>query len=109
MNKIDTSQQVDSPLQFDKILTTTPHLVALIYAGWCPFCLQFLPIFRKYAEGKPHFLLARDDQEVLADRYGVDIIPTVLEFQDGAVTARLDGLPGSGLNETQLVNFIKEL
>lgn len=83
--------------------------MVLVYASWCPFCLQFLPVFQKYAAGKDHFLLAQDDQELLADRYGIEIIPTVLCFANGTVVARLDGVAGIGLNERQLVAFLKGL
>jgi hypothetical protein len=36
----------------------------------------------------------------------VDVVPTVLLFEKGAVTKRLDGAPGAGLDEKQLKKLV---
>jgi hypothetical protein len=38
----------------------------------------------------------------------VDTVPTVLIFERGKVTKRLDGEPGAGLNEAKLVKLLTE-
>jgi len=53
-----------------------------------------------------HFILAQDDAEVLAPRYAVKVYPTVLLFEKGAVSERLDGAAGVGLNEEKLLAFL---
>jgi hypothetical protein len=35
-------------------------------------------------------------------------VPTVLLFEKGRVTKRLDGAPGAGLDEKQLKNLVDE-
>ena len=45
----------------------------------------------------------------MADKYSVEVIPTVLFFENGAVVKRLDGILGVGLSEKQLSEFYKKL
>ncbi len=107
MNTQDKCDQVDQPQDLEKVLAAKGRVIALWYASWCPFCAKFLPIFEKYAKGEERkFLLVRDDRESMGDRYAVEIFPTVLFFENGAVSKRLDGIPRVGLTEKHLVDFI---
>jgi thiol-disulfide isomerase/thioredoxin len=105
----DNCIQVDNEQELNRILMAGERVIALIYATWCPFCIMFLPVFRRYAQGKPNFVLVRDDQEIFADQYQVDVVPTILFFENGKVTKRLDGILGIGLNERQLTAFIESV
>jgi hypothetical protein len=49
-----------------------------------------------------------DDKVKLCEKYAVDVVPTVLLFEKGVVTKRLDGAPGAGLNEKQLNKLVNE-
>jgi len=90
-----------------EILRATDRVIALFHASWCPFCVRFLPIFKKYSEGEGrHFVSVQDDQETIADQYSVKVYPTVLFFENGVVSKRLDGLLGVGLDEKQLAEFM---
>jgi thiol-disulfide isomerase/thioredoxin len=51
-------------------------------------------------------LFVQDDDENIAAKYAINIFPTVLFFEKGKVAKRLDGAPGIGLQEKQLVEFI---
>jgi thiol-disulfide isomerase/thioredoxin len=84
------------------------QVITLVYASWCPYCIRFLPIFQRHEQEMPHFLLVRDDQEIAADKYDVEVVPTLLFFEKGMVTKRLDGVLGVGLSESQLSDFIKK-
>ncbi len=104
------NSSIDCPLvtderQFDQVLKAEGNVMALIYATWCPYCRMFLPTFRKFADGRNNFVLVQDNQEILADRYEVDVIPTVLCFENGQISQRLDGTLGVGLSERQLMEF----
>ena len=91
-----------------KILKAKNRVIALFYASWCPFCKKFLPVFKKYAEEDRHFfLLVRDDEKSIAEKYSVAVYPTVLFFENEAISRRLDGVPGVGLHEKQLIDFIQ--
>jgi thioredoxin-like negative regulator of GroEL len=90
-----------------EILRATDRVIALFHASWCPFCVRFLPIFKKHAKGeRRHFVSVQDDQETIADQYSVKVFPTVLFFENGVVSKRLDGILGVGLDEKQLAEFI---
>jgi thioredoxin 1 len=109
MNSGDKSVLIDNEHDLDKILKTNDRVIALVYASWCPFCRKFLPIFQQYAQKEQqYFLCVQDDQESIGDKYSIDIFPTVLFFEKGSLSKRLDGEPGAGLSEKQLVKFIRE-
>lgn len=98
---------INNESEFNEILKTTKSFIALFYATWCPYCIRFLPIFERNTQGKTgDFLQVVDDQEILADKYSMEVVPTVLFFENGAVAKRLDGVLGVGLNEKQLIDFI---
>lgn len=98
---------VNSSHDLNEILKTKDRVIALFYASWCPFCVRFLPLYKKCAEkdGR-NFVMVQDDREAIADQYSVRIYPTVLFFENGVVSKRLDGVSGVGLNDKQLVEFI---
>ncbi|MHB8770411.1 MAG: thioredoxin family protein [Syntrophales bacterium] len=100
--------RVDNEQGLKDTLKLNERVVALFHASWCPFCVDFLPVFQKCAEGEGlDFLIVQDDKETLGDRYAVEVVPTVLFFQKGKVARRLDGTVGVGLNEKQLTKFVQ--
>jgi thioredoxin 1 len=107
MNAGGTCALINKNRDLIEILRATNRVIALFYASWCPFCVKFLPIFKKHAEGNGrHFVIVQDDQETIADQYSVKVYPTVLFFESGVVSKRLDGVLGVGLDEKQLTEFI---
>lgn len=108
---MDTNEScalVDNLRDLEKTVREKDRVIALVYASWCPFCRRFLPIFQQYAqEERRHFLRIQDDRESVGEKYSVDVFPTVLFFEKGTVSKRLDGEPGVGLSEKQLADFVK--
>jgi thiol-disulfide isomerase/thioredoxin len=102
--------KIDIEYDLDDVLKTKSSVFVLFYASWCPFSQKFLPIFEKYAQNKPQTCLRVkiDDKVKLCEKYAVDVVPTVLLFEKGVVTKRLDGAPGAGLNEKQLNKLVNE-
>jgi thioredoxin 1 len=99
--------QLSNEKDLASALKANNKIIALFYASWCPYCARFLPVFKKQAEGKEqNFLLVQDDRETICDKYSIQIFPTVLFFENGKLAKRLDGAPGAGLQEKQLVEFI---
>lgn len=99
---------VDNEDDLDKALKDKDKVIAFVYASWCPFCKKVLPLFQELArDGRRDFLLVEDDNESIAEKYVVDVFPTVLFFHNGEIALRLDGKPGAGLNEKQIKDFIK--
>jgi thioredoxin 1 len=99
--------QLDKEKDLQEAVRNSDNAIALVYASWCPFCSKFLPVFKKCTEkDKRLVLLVQDDDENIAAKYAIEIFPTVLFFEKGKVAKRLDGAPGIGLQEKQLVEFI---
>jgi thiol-disulfide isomerase/thioredoxin len=92
----------------DKVIRELDHVWVLFYASWCPFSRMFLPSFLDHAaKGEPCFRrILADEEEGLADRYGVEVYPTVLYFKNGKVEKRLDGIYHLGLTKGQLEDFV---
>ena len=91
----------------ETVIKANERLLVLVFASWCPFCRRFLPVFEKYAHGREDFWSVQDDEEIVAEAYGINCIPTVLFFEKGELTKRLDGQPGIGLREEELAAFIE--
>lgn len=104
------TENVDNGEVFQEILRQKPTLIVLIYASWCPFCTKFLPVFKQYAASNPQlYLMLQDDDEKMAIQYAVNIYPSILFFNNGAIAKRLDGIPGKGLQAEQFAQFIDQL
>jgi thioredoxin 1 len=77
----------------------------LFRARWCPFCRAFEPIFRRVAGRDGHALVGAmldDEANPLWIEYQVEVVPTVLFFEDGRQVERLDGESGVGLAAADL-------
>jgi thioredoxin 1 len=94
----------------EEALKSKGRVFVLFYASWCPFSQRFLPIFEKYSRENPENCLRvkTDDKAKLCQKYSVDVVPTVLLFEKGKVTKRLDGARGVGLEEKQLKRLVDE-
>ena len=108
MSTDDKCVLVDNEADLDNALKEKDKIIAFVYASWCPFCRKILPVFNELAQdGRRNFLLVEDDNESIAEKYVIDVFPTLLFFHTGKVALRLDGKPGVGLNEKQVKDFIK--
>ena len=69
-----------------------PALVEFM-TPWCVYCRRIGPAFDKIAQEKgPDLLVGKldiDDQPQLADRYQVEMVPTLLFFKDGEPVGRI--------------------
>lgn len=106
MIKIYSKQELDEELKKNK------QVLALFYSSWCPYCMRFVPVFDTmvpaYGFEKVIHVLLEDNDNPLWDDYGIGAVPTVLLFEDGKVTKRLDGRLGSGLKEQQLATWLEQ-
>jgi thioredoxin-like negative regulator of GroEL len=100
---------VDNLQDLEQALQEKGRVIALVYVTWCPFCRKAVPVFEKQAraEHQRQLLLVTDDQENVADLYGIDIFPTLILFDKGQVVKRLDSQPGVGLSDKQITDFIQ--
>ncbi len=107
MSTAESCALVDNLHDLEEALQKKDRVVAMVFASWCPFCRRVLPVFEKQArEDERNLLLVADDEEHIADLYGIDVFPTLLLFEKGQIVKRLDGKPGLGLHEKQITDFI---
>jgi thioredoxin-like negative regulator of GroEL len=102
------SELIESDRELKKVLESREKACILFYASWCPHSRRFLPIFEKHAgkHGQDFVRCMVDNDERVCDRYSVSVYPSVIFFENGKVSKRLDGVPGVGLDEDQLTGWI---
>jgi len=92
-------------------LAQNGKVVALFYSSWCPFCRSFLTAFNKQAQkdGSAVFLKVRvdEDENPLWEEYSLEAVPSVIFFEKGEVSRRLDCELGAGLNEKQFREWLQ--
>ena len=107
MKKISSKEELDSELNQSK------QVLALFYANWCGYCMRFLPAFEEAISGckfeKVISVIMDDYDNPLWDDYEIPAVPTVILFQDGKVSKRLDARIGSGLKEERFLTWLNEL
>ena len=104
--------EIDSKTELDAELKKCKQVLALFYSSWCPYCVRFVPVFDKKVASagfeKVIHVLLEDNDNQLWDEYNVGAVPTVIFFEDGKVTKRLDGRLGSGLKEERFLAWLDE-
>ena len=106
MIEVDNKQDLNSQLKANE------KVLALFYASWCPYCIRFVPVFEekivKFSAGSVIHVLLDDYNNPLWDDYSIEAVPTLIFFEKGKVSRRLDGKLGVGLNEKQLRVWLEE-
>lgn len=81
---------------FDReVLQSDLPVLVDFWASWCGPCRMLAPIVAEIAEENPKTVKVGkvnvDEESMLASRFGIDSIPTVLVFKNGVPTARSVG------------------
>jgi len=95
-----------------RALAEERRAAVLFYATWCPFSRAFLPIFRKgfgRSGWRPIEAIIDDEENPLWEKYGIEVVPTVIFFEEGRIVLRLDGIPGKGLSSEELERAMEKL
>lgn len=104
--------EVDNKLDLSNTLKKIEKVLVLFYASWCPYCASFVPVFdakaATFTSGRVLHVLLDDYDNPLWDDYAVEAVPTVIFFEKGKISRRLDGRFGVGLNEKQLRVWLQE-
>jgi thioredoxin len=82
---------------FAEIVAATPLLLVDFWAPWCGPCRAVAPVIEELARAEAgRVVVAKvnvDEEPSLAQRYGVQAIPTLLFFRDGQVVDTVVGAP----------------
>ena len=102
MKRVETSKQLAAAVAKKKA-------VALFHAIWCPYCRSFVPIFEEGTRGSKLEVIEAvvdDEENPLWTEHSIEVVPTVLFFENGEVVKRLDGRPGVGLTREELASAL---
>jgi len=108
---------IDKPIEvtdqtFDDTIKKYPAVVIDFWAPWCPPCRMIAPIIEELAKnysGKVVFgKLNVDGNQMVASRYGIMAVPTLLFFKNGRPVDRVSGaLPKRALEERVKRNLLE--
>jgi thioredoxin len=82
---------------FSEIVAATPRLLVDFWAPWCGPCRAVAPVLEDIARAETGRLVVAkvnvDQEPGLAQRFGVQAIPTLLFFKEGKVVDTVVGAP----------------
>ena len=84
--------------KLEDILQNHPLVVLDFWAPWCGPCRALTPLLEKFAKKNKQIYILKiniDNHQSLTKKYGIQSIPTLLLFKDGALVARKSGKPAS--------------
>ncbi|MCH3951316.1 MAG: thioredoxin [Acidaminococcus sp.] len=99
---------VGSKSEFDKIISTTDHLVIVdFWATWCGPCQMVAPVIEQLSLEHPDVQVAKVDVDQLPDvaqQFGIAAIPTVIYFKGGKEVERYTGVQPKAVYENAIAS-----
>ena len=78
--------------QFSATNLPAGRVPVMFMADWCGYCARFLPLFRQLGQGI--IVDISDEEDPLWEFYGIQVVPTVILFEDGEPAKRWSGVLG---------------
>jgi thioredoxin 1 len=98
------STVTESTFEQEVLQSESPVLVDF-WAEWCGPCHAVAPVLDRIVEERPELKLVKvniDEEQALAQRFGVASIPTMILFKDGEPAASAIGAQPKGMLERSL-------
>ncbi len=84
---------------FNEILDSGKTVLLDFYAEWCGPCKMVSPIVDQISEENPDIIVGKidvDDQQEIAEKYGIMSIPTLVVIKNGEVANKGTGVLPKG-------------
>ena len=92
----------------DKLIAHKGKLIIIFSADWCPYCISFFNNWAEYSQIDSVLIADITDVESrLWDDFSIEVVPTMMAFDNGVSVKRWDGQLQRGLtiNEIESVNI----
>ncbi len=111
VNQSTANVQLITQAQFEtEVAQSDRPVVVDVYAPWCGPCRRLSPLLDELAgslTNKVKFVKVNlDEAAALAQRFGVQAVPTLLFFKDGQLLDSLAGLPSREILTARLDSFV---
>ncbi len=94
----------------EQILKADQPVLVDFWAPWCTYCRRIAPAFDKIAEQQEDKLVFAkvnvDEAPEIAEKYGIDTIPTLLLFKNGEVTGTIVAPDSKAKIETFIQEYL---
>ena len=78
----------------DEVISSQKPVLVDFFASWCGPCKMLSPVIDSFAEEFPQYKVCKinvDEEQELAQKYGVMSIPTLVVIKDGEVASKAVG------------------
>ena len=94
----------------EQILKADQPVLVDFWAPWCTYCRRIAPAFDKIAEQQEDKLVFAkvnvDEAPEIAEKYGIDTIPTLLLFKNGEVAGTIVAQDSKAKIETIIQEYL---
>ena len=98
-------KHIDSNEFKKEVLESKKAILVDFYATWCPPCKMLAPVLEKISNSRADFDIMKvniDENQDLAMKYKIEVVPTMVVFKDGKPVNKMVGL----VNENEIVDLM---